>query len=616
MQSLGGRGQEVDFRVRAQLERVLESELFTRAEQLSRFLRFIVERHLEGRNEELKESVIGVEVFGRKPDYNPKYDPIVRTEARRLRARLGQYYTNGGGSDPLVIELPKGGYVPIVTEVLGESNTESKTLTESRNSAEEISRGARKANLAVIVASVCLAAVLAAVGGWWEVQHRNTPIPIAVLPLINLSQDPANDYFSDGLTGEIIRNLSIIDGMTVRSQTSSFVFKGKPRNIRDAGQQLSVDYILEGSVLRAGSKLRINAQLVRVRDDVPLWSEKYDRELRDIFAIQDEISRGIVNSLRLKLGRGQRRYQTSPEAYDLYLRARAPWVQQGWSVIGKAVGPLEAVIAQDPSFAPAWADLAVAYGVRSGGFKPEFADALPKMRSAAEKAMQLDPLLAEAQDAMAIARSRDARWEESEKCFRRAVELDPHNPMYYGHYVMYLLLPVGRIEEALEQLRIGERADPLSYEIHFDAAYVLFAAGRYEEAARHCGKLPADAHDRTFCRDQLLLKEPRIDEAIRTLELAFRNAPSWRIRSDLAYAYALASRREDAEKLVASILDPFEHARVYAGLRDTERTLQALDEAAVAGPFRMGRTLAFPEFAFLRGDPRLKALRKKVGLPG
>jgi adenylate cyclase len=340
MQSFGGREQEGDFRVRRQLERVLESELFTRAEQLSRFLRFIVERHLKGRNDELKESVIGVEVFGRKPDYNPKYDPIVRTEARRLRARLSEYYTNGGKSDPLIIELPKGGYVPMVREGIGET----QTLAESKISVEDISRGGKKSSrLAVIVASVCLTVGLAAAGGWWKVQHRGTPIPIAVLPLTNLSEDPANEYFSDGLTGEIIRNLSIIDGLAVRSQTSSFAFKGKPRNIRDAGEQLSVEYILEGSVLRAGDKLRINAQLVRVRDDVPLWSGRYDREVRDIFAIQDEISRGIVNSLRLKLERGQRRYQTSPEAYDLYLRARAPWVRQGWSLIAKAVGPLEAV---------------------------------------------------------------------------------------------------------------------------------------------------------------------------------------------------------------------------------------------------------------------------------
>ena len=155
----------------------------------------------------------------------------------------------------------------------------------------------------------------------------------------------------------------------MRSQTSSFAFKGKPRNVREAGKQLEADYILEGSVLRAGQQLRINAQLVRVRDDFPLWSGKFDRELTDVFAIQDEISRGIVNSLRLKLGRGRRRYETSPEAYDLYLRARALQIQRGLSGYDQSIGLFEEAIAKDPSFAPAYAGLAAAHAARSGQFR-------------------------------------------------------------------------------------------------------------------------------------------------------------------------------------------------------------------------------------------------------
>jgi TolB-like protein len=614
MQLLGGQEHDA-LRVRRQLERVLQSDLFTRSEQLSRFLQFIIERHLEGCQEVLKESVIGVEVFGRKPDYNPKYDPIVRTEARRLRARLNEYYANGGKSDPLLIELPKGGYVPAVTRIVWQCKPQSNNPPQQATiAASKPSRPAVPSRVALVLVSVCLLFGFAAVAFRWEFRHQNLPIPIAVLPLTNLSPDPANDYFSDGLTGEIIRNLSIIDGLAVRSQTSSFAFKGKPRNIRDAGDQLSVDYILEGSVLRAGEKLRINVHLVRVRDDVPLWSDRYDLEMRDIFAIQDEISRGIVNSLRLNLGRGQRRYQTSPEAYDLYLRARAPWVQQGWSLAGKMVGPLEAVVAKDPSFAPAYADLGVAHAIRAGFFKSNIADELPKMRAAAEKAIQLDPLLAEAHDALALVSSRDAQWELSEKSFRRAIELDSHNPMYYGHFVMYLLLPLGRLGEALEQLRIGEKVDPLSYEIHFDAAYVLFAAGRPIEAARHCEKLPAKSPDKSWCQRQLWLAQRRIDEATRMLEAASRS-DSAGARGDLAFAYALAQRRDEAENLVADAPDLFVRARIFAGLQDKERTLEALERAAVAGPFRMGRALAFPEYSFLRGDPRLKLIRKKVGLP-
>jgi len=297
--------------VREQLERVLSSRDFSRNERLSRFLRFVVERYLEGKDSELKESVIAIEVFGRKADYDPKEDAIVRTEAMRLRARLSKYYDGEGSRDPVIIELPKGGYTP------------SFRRPEAAEPPKASSRGRW-----VPIALALLAVVLAAAGWWWA-RHRNEPVVVAVLPLENLSRDPANDYFADGITDEIIRNLSVIEGLAVRSRTSSFAFKGKPRNVREVGNLLDADYVLEGSVLRAGEQLRVNAQLVRVRDDFPLWSGKFDRELTDVFAIQDEISRGIVNQLRLKLGRGRRRYETSLEAYDLYLHAQALPVRPG-----------------------------------------------------------------------------------------------------------------------------------------------------------------------------------------------------------------------------------------------------------------------------------------------
>jgi adenylate cyclase len=261
----------------------------------------VVERHLEGRDHELKESVIAIEILGRRPDYNPKHDAIARTEAGRLRARLSEYYVGEGKGDALVIDLPKGGYTPVFRQL---------------DVAHEINPSTQRAprlHLGTIVALACFAVAAAATASWW-IQHKNAPVAIAVLPLHNLSEDSTSDYFADGLTYEIIRGLSIIEGLAVRSQTSSFAFKGKPRNVHEVGKQLAADYILEGSVLRAGQQLRINAQLVRMRDDLPLWSARFDRELSDVLAIQDEISRGIVNSLRLKLGRGRRRYETNIES--------------------------------------------------------------------------------------------------------------------------------------------------------------------------------------------------------------------------------------------------------------------------------------------------------------
>ena len=337
---------------RRHLERVLSSPGFVRNERLSRFLRFVVERHLEGRDEELKESLIGIEVFGRAPGYDAKKDPIVRTEASRLRLRMSEYYLGEGKADPLVIELPKGGYIPVFRSLANDHN---------RHSMQQFW------NVRTISAGIAAVLVVAAAWGWWRL-HSSRPIAIAVLPLDNLSHDPANDYFADGLTDELIRNLSLIEGLAPRSRTSSFAFKGKPRNMHEVANVLGADYILEGSVLRAGQRLRIDAQLIRTHDDFPIWSGKFDRELTDVFAIQDEIARGIVNSLRLKLGRGRRRYETSVEAYDAYLRAQMLVKGKGLPFYQQGIGLFEEAIAKDPAFAPAYAGEAAAYVVLSGTF--------------------------------------------------------------------------------------------------------------------------------------------------------------------------------------------------------------------------------------------------------
>lgn len=579
---------------RRQLERVLKSPGFFRNERLSGFLRFVVEGHLEGKDRELKESVIAVEVFGRNPDFDSRLDPVVRTEAVRLRARLRDYYLKEGKADTLVIELPKGGYTPCFHEV--------KEAAETRVPASPHTSRRAATRLWAPLALVGVVVILA-VAGWWWLQRRSAPIAIAVLPLENTSHDPANDYFADGLTDELIRNLSIIDGLAVRSRTSSFGLRGKPQNIRDAGQQLRADYILEGSVLRAGQQLRIDVQLVRVRDDFPLWSGRFDRELTDVFAIQDQISVGIVNNLRLKLGRGRRRYETSIEAYDLYLRARALANQRNRLPAIEAASIYHQVIAKDALFAPAYAGLASAYAASSAqGFRDDHAGELTEMRAAAQKAIQLDPLLAEAHDALGMEYARDGQWVQSEQSFRRAIELDASDSQIYDDFSSWLLLPLGRVEEAVSQMRLAEKADPLSPFIQLRLADMLICAGRYDQAAGHC---TADAE----CLGRARLGQGRTNEAIQILS-TIQN-PRY-----LGYAYGRVGRREDAEKL-AEAVDPnaFSQALIYAGLGDKDRTLEALKRVAKLGPARIGRALNSPEFALLRDDPRARALRRGVGLP-
>ncbi len=586
---------------RRQLDKVLSSPGFARNERLSRFLRFLVERHLEGRDQELKESLIAIEVFGRLPGYDSKQDPIVRTEASRLRARLSEYHLADGKGDSIIIDLPRGGYVPVLRQAVTEASpAQGQRLTRA---------------LPIAVAAACVVVALIALGGWWWF-HKNVPIPIAVLPLNNLSEDSAHDYFADGLTGEIIRSLSIIDGLAVRSQTSSFAFKGKPQNVREAGKQLEADYIVEGSVQRAGQQLRITAQLIRVSDDFPLWSGRYDRELTDVFAIEDEISRGIVNSLRLKLGGGRRRYETSAEAYDLYLQARALGIQRGLAGEERSVAPFEAAIAKDPSFAPAYAGLAAAHVARSGEGGFDVADEMAKMQTAAERAIQLDPLLGEAHGAMGIAYAREAQWAQSEKSFRHALELAPNDSVIYDNFALTLLMPLGRIQEAVQLLRKAEKNDPVAPRLHDILANALIAAGRYDEAAEQCMKLPADFPPRHTWLARARLGQGRVQEAIQILvDRIEQGANGPDIKGFLGYAYGRAGRRDEAEKLAAADQRPYAQALTFAGLGDKQRTLDALERMAILGPVRLGRDLTYPEFDLVRGDTRLKALRKKLGLP-
>jgi tetratricopeptide (TPR) repeat protein len=320
----------------------------------------------------------------------------------------------------------------------------------------------------------------------------------------------------------------------------------------------------------------------------------------------------------LTLGRGRRRYETNAEAYDLYLRARALQIQRGLPGYDESIGPFERAIVKDPSFAPAYGGLAAAHALRSGQFRFDIADEVAKMREAAEKALALDPLLAEAHDALGMAQARSGQWELSEKSFRLAIELDPNRSTSYGHFARYLLWPLGRIDEALQQLRLAEKADPLSPEVHYDLSAVLNAAGRYDESARYCEKLPADYWAKRACLAGAQARQGNNAEVIQMLETEFNrgvDAGTW-VRHSLGCAYARVGRREEAEKLAAaSSVNPLGQAQIFACLDDKDRTFEALDRAAAAGPIRMGWILNGPGFVFLRGDPRVTALRRKVGLP-
>jgi serine/threonine-protein kinase len=594
--------------VRHALERIVSSTVFRRNERHSRFLRFLVERSLEGREAELKESVIGVEVFGREAGYDPKIDGIVRTEAVRLRSRLNQYYAGEGAQDPCVIDLPKGGYRPVFRE---------RAALETKRRPW---RGGKRWWIAGAIAALALAVTGAT---WWRGRVHSGPYAVAVLPLENIGHDAANEYFADGLTDEIIRNLSLIDGLTVPSRTSTFALKGKSLTAGEAGKQLRADYLLEGSVLYAGDQLRVTIALIRVRDEYRLWSDRFDRKLTDVFSIQDEISRGVVNSLRLKLNSGQRRYDTNLEAYDLYLRGRH--AMEGFPAVGRMIGLsavryFEEAIARDPNYAIAYAGLAdTLLAMDENVIRPDY---YARAKTAAGRAVELDPMLSEAQSSAASIAAREYRWPDAERGFRRAIELNPNNALAHLQLGFTLLVGEGRVDAGLQEVRRAADLDPLSPYMSTELGHALLLARQYPEAVNQLRKAIeqdlARNRPRNFAARALYLQGKTGESMAMFDEIVKhgnpRGGPNW-----LTCADVRAGRRDEADSVLRQQLASGRPARelalAYACVDDEEHALELLEKAVAERQPGLPALLQSPELSWLRRNPRFEAIRKQLNLP-
>jgi len=426
-----------------------------------------------------------------------------------------------------------------------------------------------------------------------------SPPIIAVLPFENRSTEPGSDDFVDGLTDEVIRNLAVIQGLQVRSRTLSFAFKGKPRDLRDVGQQLGVNLVVDGSVLRSGNKLRINAQLILVAGGVLLWTDRFDRELKDVFAIQDDISRAIVNTLRLTLDSEQRQYETDVETYELYLRGSALADRQRTDNLKKATQLFDQVGAKDPGFALPYGRLAVAHGFAAvaGGL-----------------------------EAMGWKHARDLEWSSAEEAFRRAIDLNPSLPDTYTSYSFSTLRPLGKRDDALRLLRVALKHNPLSLQVQSEIGHVELEDGQYEQAVRTFDYVstvePGYPYVDTFLATALVFAG-KPAEALPVFERARPprpRGPGQRPRKDprTILAYVALGMRAEAEALVAEHLvdaTPSTLAMMYTALGDKERAFEALERTARDQPQSLPILLAYPEMAALRGDPRLAALRQRFRLP-
>ena len=351
-----------------------------------------------------------------------------------------------------------------------------------------------------LYSGIAAAAVLLVAAALWERQSNAPPAmppTIAVLPFKNTSAVPDGDDLADGLTHEIQRNLATIDGLSVRSSSSSLAFKNRARNLADVGSQLRVEFVLEGSVSRSGRRVQVDARFARVADDVTMWSDKFDRDVRDLAAVLDDISTAIVNEMRVTLGRGQRRYDLDPDAYFQFLRANAFHARRNPENSAKAAALFEQVANEHPTYAPAWAGLANALAEFSRPSTGEEITPLdPRMGAAALRAIQRDPLLAEAHAAIANLYAHERDWVNARMSFLKSIELNPSLTTTYTDFVLGVLMPLGDTKEGLKQLEAARVADPLSLDVRRIEAHVLIEAGRYNDAIENC--LWIGQHDPAF----------------------------------------------------------------------------------------------------------------------
>ncbi|HET7693648.1 MAG TPA: adenylate/guanylate cyclase domain-containing protein [Gemmatimonadota bacterium] len=534
---------------------------------------------------------------------------------RQLRQRSGYQF------DALGERTLQGLEEPVRIYAVGGTPEEAHAdPVESHQPPRRFGRGRR------IALAGAVAMVIVAIGWWLSTRQGGGPTAaeaapsIAVLPFADLSPGGDQEYFGDGMTEELINALTRIEGLAVVSRTSAFAYKGKNLDVRDIGRRLGVGTVMEGSVRVAGDRLRITAQLIDVDNGYHLWSETYDREMADVFAIQDEIARAIVTELEPELvtsGRIVPRRTGDPEAYRLYLEGRFLWSQRTYESTMRAIELFEAAIRADTTYAVAYTGLADSYESLLGrGFRTA-AETLDKQRAAIHRALELDPELSEAHKSLAnLLFNQDWDWEAAGRAFERAVELDPRNAdaaHAYSHYLTAMGRTRESLDESLRALEISPYDDAIRSHLGW---HYLFARdpGRAVEAM--AGRM--SGYHGFLARAYQL--QGRNAEALVQCEraVAERGSDAF-LMGFVGFVYAqLGHEREalDVARRLEAMGDQtsYDVAVIHAGLGDAERAFALLEEGYAKRSPRMVYLKVDPRLDDLRSDPRFDSLVRRMRL--
>jgi len=464
--------------------------------------------------------------------------------------------------------------------------------------------------------------------GVWK-QDRNR---VAILPLVNITNDPNDEYFADGMTEEMISTLSNVSGLTVISRTSTMQYKGAKKNLVDIGRELGAGTLLEGSVRKSGNRVRITIQVLDAREDKHLWAQSYDRELQDIFAVQSDVATNVADALKVKLldreaAQIKKKPTENTEAYLLYLKGRDYWNKRSEPAVRKAIEFFQLAIDADPDFALAYAGIADCWSVIQSWRYGPTAEAAPKMRQAVLKALKLDSTLAEAHASYALELAGyEWKWEESELEFKRSIELNPNYATAHHWYSFSVLRFSRRLDEELKEAYKALELDPLAPVMSLNMGQTLFFREEYDKAIEYFEK--ALAIDPNFLMAYLqqagcYLASGRYEKAIELDETYLpRIFNETKTKLDLAGTYGIAGRMNEARRLVGEVeqagdralIHPIEFAYAYSALGETDKMFECLDRAALQKDITVPSAMIDPFLKSYRSDPRFIALKSKVGI--
>jgi TolB-like protein/DNA-binding winged helix-turn-helix (wHTH) protein/Tfp pilus assembly protein PilF len=559
-------------------------------------------------------------------------DNSVNAAINRLREALG----DSAESSRFVETLPRRGYrfVAPVTEVKGSPGGVTSLGTGAATQArpEEVPAGINsKAKRLWIVLGLAVTLIVASVWAWekWRVPGPLRITSLAVLPFTNLSGDPQQDYFAEGMTDELTTNLAAIRSLRVISRTTMMQYRDTHKSLPQIAEELHVDAVVEGSVVRSGSTVRITAQLIDARHDHHLWAQSYERQVNEILSVQDSVALDIASAVKAELSPEEheslvRHRSVKPDAYEAYLRGRNKLGKQAQEPIKDSLQDFQHAIDLDPLYAPAYSGLADAYSLLAnyGALLPQ--EAFPPAKAAALKALSLDPLLAEAHASLGLVKNYyDWDWPGAEREYKRAIELSPSYATAHLRYARYLSM-VARHDEAIAEIERAGELDPLSLVIQQNVGIVLYYARRYDAAILESRKTLEIDPNRVYARIFLALsyeEKGMYREAIQEQERVkayFKGAPT----VGLAHVYALSGRTSEARRILRELEQKedsdsawFAIASGYAALGEKDHAFNLLEKAFEQHDFFLPTLAVNPWMDPLRSDSRFQDLLRRIGLP-